>query len=55
MKTIVTQLATIGTMTLIYMSYQWMEVGYGLHPFIALPIATLLMVVPYHIPQRVLS
>jgi hypothetical protein len=46
--TVCTQALTVLAMILTYLANHWMEVGtYGLNPFFALPIATILMVLPY--------
>jgi hypothetical protein len=42
-----TQVCTVAALFLTYMAHQWSTVGYGLNPYIALPIATLLMVAPH--------
>ena len=42
-----TQTSTIAALTLIYYADQWLTVGWGLTPWIALPVATLLLAAPY--------
>ena len=45
--TICTQLLTISVCILVLMADSWMSEGFGLNPWIALPIATLFMGLPY--------
>ncbi len=44
---IATQMSTIAALSLIWYADQWLTVGLGLNPYIALPIATLLLIAPY--------
>lgn len=41
------QICTVTAMFLTYLAHQWSTVGYGLNPYIALPLATLFMAAPH--------
>lgn len=45
--TICTQTLTALSMILVYLADQWMSEGFGINPYIALPLSTLLIVLPY--------
>ena len=45
--TIITQMLTVSATVLTHLAILWTDVGRGLNPYIALPIATLCMVLPY--------
>lgn len=45
--TLLTQLCTTSSAILVYMAHQWNTIGYGLNPWIALPVATLMMLLPH--------
>lgn len=45
--TISTQCLTALAMILTYLAHSWVKEAFGINPFIALPIATLLMIMPY--------
>ena len=47
LKMLVAQMLTASAMILTYMAHTYASVGYGLNPYVALPTATLLMVLPY--------
>jgi hypothetical protein len=42
-----TQICTATALFLVYLANEWLTVGFGLNPWIAIPVATLLMVVPH--------
>lgn len=42
-----TQICTAAALFCAYMANEWLTVGFGLNPWIAIPVATLLMVVPH--------
>jgi len=44
---VITQICTAIALFLAYLANQWLTVGFGLNPWIALPLATLFMVVPH--------
>ncbi len=41
------QVSTACAFGLVFFAHQWETVGYGLNPWIALPVATLLMAAPH--------
>jgi hypothetical protein len=47
LSTLISQMLTTSAMVLTYMAHTYETVGYGLNPWIALPAATLCMVLPY--------
>lgn len=56
---IITQACTVTALILTYLANEWLTVGYGINPWIALPVATILMGLPHfinhymeEIPQR---
>jgi len=44
---LITQVLTCTAMVLVYLAHAYESLGIGINPFIALPIATLLLVEPY--------
>lgn len=42
-----TQMMTGSAMSLVYLAHAYMATGHGINPFVALPIATILLVEPY--------
>ena len=47
LKVLITQALTVMALIITYMAHSWVEYGAGLNPMFALPLATLLMVLPY--------
>ena len=45
--TIFTQMFTITASILMALAYSYDELGYGLHPYLALPLSTLFLMAPY--------
>lgn len=45
--TCLTQMLTGCAIILVWSAEQWLTVGYGLNPFIALPLATIALLLPY--------
>jgi len=46
-KTLATQICTITALLFAFMAHDWMTIGYGLNPFVAIPIGVLLIAAPY--------
>ena len=46
---LISQASIFGAGCLAFEANQWMTVGHGLNPFLAIPIATLFLVAPYFI------
>jgi len=42
-----TQFAMCGTWMLMTLAHMWLEEGFGLHPYISLPVAGMLTLMPY--------
>lgn len=41
------EICAIAALLAVYEAHQYMTIGYGLHPFAALPAATLLVLLPF--------
>ena len=52
MYALFTQVCTMAAGLGVYQAAQWINEGYGLNPLLALPIATLLFVLPYNAQLR---
>jgi hypothetical protein len=47
MSRLITQLLACSAMLLIYHAHLYLTVGYGVNPFLGLPLATLFLIEPY--------
>ncbi len=45
--TATTQMAAMMALFMLYQADQWITVGYGLHPFISIPVAIFLLTAPH--------
>jgi hypothetical protein len=48
LKTAIDQLFTLAALALAFLAWNYITHGHGLHPFISLPAATLVALVPYY-------
>ena len=53
MRLAITLLGTITAAAYIYSGYLWVSVGFGLHPFVAFPVAVLCALAVYFANTRV--
>jgi len=53
MYALMSEVCAIAALLAVYEAYQYQSIGHGLNPLVAMPVATLLILLPYAFVRRV--